>query len=66
MAMDIDTRTTQAQMDVVRELLADVPNLVLHRMVHNLDGEWLNIYFTDSTGDWVRSIHKDGTFEETQ
>lgn len=66
MAMNIATRTTEAQMQNIRDLLADVPELVIHSMSHNLDGLWLNIYFTDSSGDWVRSIDRNGNHEETQ
>lgn len=64
--LNLATRTTKAQMDNVRTLLLDVPELVLHKMEHNLDGLWLNVYFTDSTGDWIRSIDKNGNHEETQ
>lgn len=66
MSLNIVTRTTDAQMENIRNLLLDVPDLVIHSMTHNLDGLWLNVYFTDTTGDWVRSIHRDGHYEETQ
>jgi hypothetical protein len=50
----------------IRELLLDVPDAIIHTMRHNLDGLWLNVQYTDSSGDWVRSIDRNGYSEETQ
>lgn len=66
MSLGLTTRTTRAQMRNIRELMADVPGVIIHKMSHNLDGLWLNIYYTDGNGDWVRSIDRDGNHEETQ
>ncbi len=66
MRPEIVTRTTPAQMETLFNLLGDEQGCVLHSASHNLDGLWLNVYFTNCDGDWVGSIDRDGVLESTQ
>lgn len=62
--LNIETRTTHEQMKAIRDIIDE--GAIIHEVRHNLDGLWINLWFTSGDGDWVASIDRAGHVERTQ